>query len=90
MILIGVGNLLPRSSRHVTFNFDLGVVFQGSPQAALRLNGSACNPQGTICQDVATTPAIQTNVQAEQAKITNSVSVFKYYPVISFGVGYKF
>ena len=90
MVLIGAGNLLPRSSRHFSVSFEAGVVFQGSPKATLSLNGGACNSQGTICQDIATTPAIQANIQAEQTKINNSVEVFKYYPVVSIGVGYKF
>ena len=90
MILLGMGNLLPRNTRHFTVNFEAGVVFQGTPKAALNLHGSACNSQGTICQDVATTPAIQANVQAEQTKINNSVNFFQYYPVVSIGFGYKF
>lgn len=88
MILFGVGNLLPRSTRHFTVNFEAGVVFQGTPKAALNLRGTAC--VSSFCQDVASTPAIQANVQAEQTKINNSVDFFKYYPVIRLGFGYKF
>ncbi len=91
MVLIGVGNLLPRSGRHFTVNLEAGVVFQGAPKSTLRLSGSACNnSQGTICQDIASTPAIQANVLAEQTKINQSVDFFRYYPVVSFGVGYRF
>ncbi len=90
MVLIGIGNLLPRSGRHFTVNLDAGVVFQGSPKASLNLRGSACSFSGGFCQDVASTPAIQSNIQAEQTKINNSVDIFKYYPVVSFGIGYKF
>jgi hypothetical protein len=90
MVLLGIGNLLPRNNRHFTVNFEGGIVFQGTPKATLNLHGSACNPQGTICQDVATTPAIQASVQAEQEKINRSVNFFQYYPVVSIGFGYKF
>lgn len=91
MVLIGFGNLLPRSTRHFTVGFDLGVVFQGSPSAALNLAGGACTPTpGANCQNAATTPSIQANVQSEQTKINNSLSVFKYYPVLTLTFGYKF
>jgi len=88
MVLIGVGNLLPRNMRHFTVNVEGGVVFQGAPKAVLNLHGTAC--VGAVCQDVASTQAIQANVQAEQTKINNSVNFFQYYPVISVGFGYKF
>jgi hypothetical protein len=90
MLLLGVGNLLPRSSRHFTVNFDFGVVFQGSPAATLNLNGSACDPRGLNCQNVATNAVIQGNIQAEQAKLNHDLRPFKYYPVLSLGFGWKF
>lgn len=90
MILIGIGNLLPRSNRHFTANFDVGVVFQGSPKATLNLNGTACTPQANLCQNAATSPVIQADIENEQTKINNSVDFFKYYPVISIGFGYRF
>lgn len=90
MVLLGVGNLLPRNNRQFTANFEAGVVFQGTPKATLHLSGSACNPQGTVCQNVSATPAIEADVQAEQTKINNSVNWFHFYPVVSIGFGYKF
>jgi hypothetical protein len=90
-LMLGVGNLLPRRAKtHFSVNFELGVVFQGSPSAALNLNGNACTGAGTNCASVASTPAIQANVISEQNKINNSLSVFKYYPVIRLSFGYKF
>ncbi|HUI54918.1 MAG TPA: hypothetical protein VLY04_08095 [Bryobacteraceae bacterium] len=91
MVLIGFGNLLPRSKRHFSLNFDLGVVFQGSPSATLGLAGGACTPTPAAnCQNAATSSSVQANVQSEQTKINNSASVFKYYPVITLTFGYKF
>jgi hypothetical protein len=89
-ILIGVGNLLPRGRRHFGVNFEIGAVFQGSPNATLNLTGSTCNSQGSFCQSVGSNPGIQSNIQAEQTKVNNSLSFFKYYPVISMGFSYKF
>jgi len=88
--LIGVGNLLPRGKTHFSVNFELGVVFQGSPSATLNLAGNGCTSPGTNCQNIATTPSLQADVQSEQTKINNSLSVFKYYPVVRLSFGYKF
>jgi len=90
-LLIGFGNLLPRNRRkHFAFNFEFGAAYQGSPSATLNLTGSACTSPGVNCQNVATTPSIQSNVVAQQNKINGDLKTFKYYPVISLGFGYKF
>ena len=90
MLLLGIGNLLPRSQRHFTVNFDFGVVFKESPEATLNLSGGACDSGGQNCQNVATTPIIQSNIQSEQVKLNDDLKFLKYYPVISLGVGWKF
>jgi hypothetical protein len=89
-LLIGFGNLLPRSKRHFGFNFEFGAAYQGSPSVALNLTGNACTGPGVNCQSIALTPAIQSNVTAQQNKINNDLKVFKYYPVVSLAFGYKF
>jgi hypothetical protein len=87
---IGFGNLLPRSARHWSLSTDLGVVFQGEPQFALGLTGTACAPTPTAnCQPVSN-PTIQANVEAERLKIQNDAKPFKYYPEISIMFGWKF
>jgi len=88
MVLIGVGNLLPRSRRHFAVNFEAGVIFQRAPQAKLTLNGSACI--GGICQPAASTPLVENRIQAEQDKINRDLDLLRFYPVISVGFGYKF
>ena len=89
-LLIGFGNLLPRSKRHFAFNFEFGAAYQGSPNVGLNLTGNACTGPGVNCQSIASTPAIQSNVTAQQNKINNDLKVFKYYPVVSLAFGYKF
>jgi len=89
-VLLGFGNLVPRSSRHFTVNVDLGVAFQGSLNAQLNLGGSVCAPQGAGCAPVSAQPMVQANVVAEQSRINNSLAPFKYYPVVRLSIGYKF
>ena len=90
-LLIGFGNLLPRSVRHFTVNFDLGVVYQGSANAKLNLTGSTCpNDPISGCLPIGANAAVQNNIQLEQTKINNSLGPFKFYPVLRLGFGYKF
>jgi len=87
--MIGFGTLVPRH-KHFSVTSDLGVVFQGQARTTLGFTGSACAPDGSNCVNAATDPNVQANVLAEQAKINNKMSSFKYYPVLSFGFGYRF
>jgi len=88
--LLGWGNLLPRSHRHFSIPFEVGVVVSGAPKSTLNLTGFACDSTGANCQNVATNSTIQSNVVAQQTKLNNDMSFFKAYPVISVGFGYKF
>ena len=87
--MFGFGNLVPQST-HFTYNIELGAVFQGSARTKLNLTGDACDAFGLNCVNAATDPTVQSNIAAEQTKINNKLSPFKYYPVISFGFGYRF
>ncbi|HKW18324.1 MAG TPA: hypothetical protein VJO35_12530 [Terriglobales bacterium] len=90
MILAGWGNLVPRT-KHFSVPFELGVVFQGSARTALNFaTGNICDAGGGKCRPASSDAAFQSNVQAQAAKITNDLKPFKYYPVISIGVAYKF
>jgi hypothetical protein len=87
--MFGFGNLVPQN-RHFTYNIELGAVFQGSARTRLNLTGNACDAFGLNCVNAATDPTVQSNIATEQTKINNKLSPFKYYPVISFGFGYRF
>jgi hypothetical protein len=89
MVLLGIGNLVPRS-RHFSTSFEIGAAYQGPPRVALNLSGSACDSTGLFCRSISSDPTIQSNIAAEQAKLNKSASPYKFYPVLSFGVGYKF
>jgi len=90
MVLFGFGNLLPRSQRHFSTNVDIGVAFQGSPNATLNLVGSTCATLSTGCAPISAQPTVQANVVAEQTKINKDLMPFRFYPVISMSFGYKF
>ena len=89
MLLVGFGNLVPRS-RHFSTSFEIGAAYQGPPRVTLNLSGSACDSTGLFCRSISSDPTIQANVVSEQAKLNKSASPYKFYPVVSFGVGFKF
>ena len=72
---IGYGNVWTKG---VNFYFDLGVMFQGTPQVGLTLNcGTASAAQCT---------AAQSQVAAEQQRVQEKVDKYKYYPVANIGI----
>ncbi|MGZ8274422.1 MAG: hypothetical protein ACXWUM_10945 [Burkholderiaceae bacterium] len=73
---IGYGNV---AGFGVNFYFDLGVMFQGTPNATLSASCGA-SVSATLCSQV------QSDVAAEQAKLQNEISGFKYYPVANIGI----
>ena len=79
---IGWGDALDKAG-HFSFLADIGVMFQGSPKVKLNATcGSAVSP--SQCAQIAG------NVAAEEKKLEDEVSDYKYWPVLSLGVGYRF
>ncbi len=89
-IMLGVGNLIPRSGRHYSFLFEVGGAYQGSARVALNLAGNVCDSTGTFCRSVASDSTVQANVLAQQQKIRNDVNPYRFFPVVSLGVGFNF
>ena len=76
---LGWGNAVRKNSG-LSFSFDLGVMFQGTPKVAL----AATNP---TTQSI---PAFQTNLNKEIADLKDKTDKFKYYPVVSIAIAYAF
>ena len=73
----------PKAGRGMTFSFDLGVLYQGEPNVGLT---AVCGPL-VLPGDCAT---LQGDVAAEQASLQEELSDYKFHPVVSFGIGYRF
>jgi hypothetical protein len=67
----------------LTFSFDLGVLYQGEPNVGLT---AVCGPAVLPAQCT----QLQNDVAAEQASLQEDLSDYKFYPVVSFGIGYRF
>jgi hypothetical protein len=89
MLLAGWGNIVPRS-RHVSFPLEAGVVFQGPPTTGLDLAGNVCGTSDSSCLAFDQAPGALANLRAEQSKLNDEVRPYRYYPVISMGVAYRF
>jgi len=70
---VGYGNVWTKG---VNFYFDLGVMFQGSPQVSL--NCQSPNP--------AQCAAAQSQIAAEQQRVQDELNKYKYYPVLNLGI----
>lgn len=88
MLLLGWGNLIPRTGRHVTFPIEFGIAYMGAPQMKLQLSGTSCTTDG--CFDNATDPSTLNNIKQEQNEIDTDLRYTKFYPVLSMGFGYRF
>jgi hypothetical protein len=72
---IGYGNVWTKG---VNFYFDLGVMFQGTPEVSLSLNCGTASP--------AQCAAAQSQVAAERQRVQDKVDKYKYYPVANIGI----
>jgi len=79
---IGFGSA-PKAGRGMSFSFDLGVLYQGEPNVGLTVACGAGLPPATCTQ-------LQNDVAAEAVALQDELKDFKFYPVVSFGIGYRF
>jgi hypothetical protein len=89
-IMLGIGNLIPRNGRHYSFLFEVGGAYQGSARVALNLAGNVCDTSGINCRAGSSDPTVQANIQSQQLKIQNDINPYRFFPVISLGVGFNF
>ncbi len=67
----------------MTFSFDLGVLYLGEPNVGLTATCGVGVPPATCTQ-------LQSDVAAEQASLQEDLNDYKFHPVVSFGIGYRF
>jgi hypothetical protein len=79
---IGWGNTVDKEDR-VTFLFDIGAVYTGSPEVNLTARCGAAVP-APRCNE------LQQEVDREEAEIADDASIYEWYPVISLGLAIRF
>ncbi len=76
---IGYGNAVRKGSR-LTFAFDFGVLYHGSPR--LQAEAVAARPE---LQD-----ALDRDLQREVDEAQDALDAYRFYPVLTFGLSYRF
>src|SRR5216683_2130341 len=87
-IMMGFGNLIPRSGKHLSIPFEFGAAFMGTPRINVQFTGTACTNEG--CVDAATNQEVQQNLADEVAQLNHTLKYIPAYPIVSIGVAYRF
>lgn len=80
---LGFGWNSQPKKKGLSFKSDFGVMFQGSPKATLTYTGNGGGNAAVASQ-------INSQAAVEQANLNDKLKNYKYYPVISFAIGYAF
>lgn len=87
---IGWGNAVDKKSKW-SFSADLGVLFQGSPEAKLNAEGTAVDIETGLTVDVGSNAEFQTELSKEEDNLNNGdLESFEFFPVASIGASYRF
>jgi hypothetical protein len=89
-VMLGIGTLVPRNGRHFGYMAEIGAAYMGPANVVLNMTGSVCDPTGVNCRTIASDPTVQANILAQQNKIQNDIYPYRFYPILSVGVGYRF
>jgi hypothetical protein len=90
VLTVGFGNLVPRNGKHWTFPIEAGFAYQGDPNVTMNILGSVCDATGRNCRAVTADPTAQSNIADERRKLQDNASFARFYPIVSFGVGFSF
>jgi hypothetical protein len=88
MVMMGFGNIIPRSRRHFSIPFEVGVAYTGAPQINVNLNGTACTTDG--CVSFASNAEAQASMKQEVSDLNEDLKRIPVYPIVSLGFAYHF
>lgn len=92
-LMVGYGNIIPRSGKHFSFPVEVGFYYVGQPTLKVDFSGSACDPsqpEPLGCQPVQQDAGFQHDLAAFIRRNNNNLSYASFFPVATFGVGYSF
>jgi len=88
MLLLGYGNLLPRSGQHLSLPVEVGFAYTGAPQINLNLNGTACVANG--CVTFSQSTDAQGSLKQEIQILNEDLKHYPIFPIVSVGLAYRF
>jgi hypothetical protein len=56
----------------------------------LNFSGEVCTGGQQNCQNIATDPSVQANIQVERKRLQNDANWLRFYPIIAGGIVYRF
>lgn len=80
----------PSNKGGLLLSLDIGILFQGEPNIDLNATGSIYDVNSGMTIDVTNNADFQEQLRIEEQNIQDDLSDFDLYPVISFGIGYRF
>jgi hypothetical protein len=87
----GIGHIVSRRERRITFPFEVGVAFIHTPVAQFSLLGRVCSVADPgFCQPAAQFPTFAENLAAQLTTWNRRVAPFHIYPILQGGVAYSF
>jgi hypothetical protein len=88
LLLIGYGNLLPRSGEHLSLPVEVGVAYTGAPVINVALNGTACANNG--CVNFSQNADAQKFLKQEIQILNEDLKHYPVFPIVSVGLAYRF
>ncbi len=94
-VSFGCGNLVPKKGHHFSFDTELGIEFVSAPTVALGFSGNICTSaqcpgsekhHHRVCLDLC---PILGGRRHGAKQVQNDVNFVKFYPILSFGIGYR-
>jgi hypothetical protein len=90
---LGLGNVIPRTSNHLSVPVEAGFYYVGQPGLKVNFTGSACDPTlppEVACEAVDQDSGFQQNLAAFIARNHHNLSYASFFPIFSVGFGYAF
>ena len=96
---LGIGWIGGLGGSGLTLFADLGAIYQGAPELSgsgrVRVNNTQCDfsvansGAATVVGDKCPT-TLKLDLEQEHAELSGKLDKFKWYPVVSFGISYRF
>ncbi len=88
LLLVGIGNIIPRNGGHLSIPIEIGFAYTGSPQLNLNIKGTMCTSEG--CVDLSQNTDAQTSLKQEIKNLNKDLGSYPVFPIVSLGLAYHF
>jgi hypothetical protein len=86
-VTIGTGNMLSKKGRF-SFQSEIGFQYFSAPTVVYNISGTGCeNYTAGVYSNCGPIP--QSNITDEQNKLQNDLTALRFFPIVSFGLGYR-